>query len=81
MLIKYSYFLRCRKTTILAVLFLMITRKGACIHLLKVFQFIDIGERLQRRIELPELFDRYIAGVYAADHRAKGIGLVILKVL
>lgn len=56
-------------------------RKGACIHLLKVFKFIDIGKRLQRRIELPDLFDRYVAGIYAADHRTKGIGRVILKVL
>ena len=70
----------CRNL-ILTILFFMMTGKGACIHPFKIFKFIDIGECFQRRIELPELLDRYVAGVDATDHLAKGIGFVILKVL
>jgi len=53
----WLFFCNTDKQHSLAILFLIITRKGACIRLLKVFKFIDIGERLQCRIELPELLD------------------------
>ena len=69
-----------RKTEFLAVLFPVMAGNGARIDPLEILKLVDIGECFQSRIELPELFNRHIAGADAADHRAKGIGLVILKV-
>jgi len=73
--------LKSFKNSILAVLFpIMAGRPGARINPLEILELVDIGECLQSRIELPELFNRHIAGINAPDHRAEGMGLVILKV-
>ncbi len=54
--------------------------KEAFIDLLEILKIVDVGKCFQRWVELPQFFNRDIAGVDAADHRAKGIRLVILKV-
>jgi len=72
--------LKSAKNSILAVSFLIGAGKEARIHSLEVLKLVDVRECFQRRIELPELFYRHIAGVDATNHRAKGKGLVILQV-
>jgi len=54
--------------------------KRARIDPLEILKLVDVGECFQSRIELPELFNRHITGVDTANHRAKGIGLVIIEV-